>query len=170
MGRGAVWPAVVLALTAGLAGCAQDEPGAERWYDEGQVVRGEALYQQYCAQCHGVAGDGAENWRQRDASGRTGPPPLNGTGHTWHHGKDELRHFIRHGLGPGMPPWRAVLSDDEVTAVIAYLQHWWPEEIYQAWQRYDARFREAGVDLGEEPVPQAHPQPPSSETPGGSPP
>lgn len=167
-GRGVRRGCWLLVLAAALVGCSDPEPAAERWYDEGQVVRGEGLYQRYCAQCHGVAGEGAEDWRQRDEAGRTGPPPLNGTGHTWHHAKAELHHFIGHGLGPGMPPWRAVLSDEETTAVIAYLQHWWPDEIYEAWLRYDARFRESGAELGDEPLPHAHPHPPSSDTPGGA--
>lgn len=146
----------LMLAAAVVVGCAEQGQDTERWYTDEQVVRGEALFQQYCAQCHGVGGEGAEDWRQRDAQGRTGPPPLNGTGHTWHHARAELRHFILYGLGPGMPPWRAVLDEEEADAIIAYFQDWWPEDIYQAWLAYDARFRERGVNLGDEPIQDAH--------------
>ncbi|HFE31980.1 MAG TPA: c-type cytochrome, partial [Gammaproteobacteria bacterium] len=58
---------------------------AERWYDQKQVARGADLFAQNCASCHGAKGEGTKNWKTPDANGVYPPPPINGTGHAWHH-------------------------------------------------------------------------------------
>jgi mono/diheme cytochrome c family protein len=66
------------------------------------------------------------------------PPPLNGTAHTWHHPISLLLHTINNGgkaLGGQIPAFGGKLSDAEKTAVIAYFQNRWPDEIYDAWIR-----------------------------------
>ena len=49
------------------------------------VARGEVLYQQHCASCHGANLEGQPNWRERDENGMLPAPPHDMTGHTWHH-------------------------------------------------------------------------------------
>ena len=45
-----------------------------------------AAYQNNCASCHGVNLQGQEGWQNTlDEDGHRLAPPLNGTGHTWHH-------------------------------------------------------------------------------------
>ncbi len=112
---------------------------AERWYTQEMVNQGKPLYQENCAQCHGGFGQGNPDWRKPTADGRYLPPPLNGTGHAWHHPLDQLRGVIKHGRGPDvpsdMPAWKDKMTDQEIDSVIAWFQSRWPDKIYQAWSR-----------------------------------
>jgi mono/diheme cytochrome c family protein len=65
-------------------------------------------------------------------------PPLNGTGHAWHHPLKWLFRTISEGGTGGMPGWREELSPGEILAVIAWFQSHWSDEIYDAWSRMDA--------------------------------
>ena len=97
-----------------------------------------------CTSCHGANGEGAPNWRQRDANDQFPPPPLNGGGHSWHHPLSALRHTIRNGtqaIGGSMPAWKDKLSDADIYAVIAWFQSKWPERAYIAWYDIDQRAR-----------------------------
>jgi len=113
---------------------------APRTMDFAQVSQGARLYQQNCARCHGENAEGDASWRQRDADGMFPPPPLNGTGHAWHHPKAILHEVIADGSPGGMgkmPAWRKELSDEEIDAIIAWFQSRWPEQVYSAWYRMD---------------------------------
>lgn len=115
-----------------------------RWYDEGQVARGRALFQVHCAECHGADAAGATNWRDPGPDGKYPPPPLNGTGHAWHHPLSALRATVRHGgvpLGGAMPPFKDKLDDQEIDAILAGVQSHWSDEIYALWSD---RNRQAG--------------------------
>jgi len=112
--------------------------GAEstRWYTEVQVAQGKPLYQANCAACHGQNGEGAPNWRQPLSDGKLPPPPLNGTGHTWHHPLAILVRQVLAGgapVGGSMPAFQGKLDRDQIKAVIGYLQSQWPDDIYAAW-------------------------------------
>lgn len=108
--------------------------------DIAQLVSGGKLFQKHCAQCHGVDGQGADNWRQREPDGLFPPPPLNGTGHAWHHPGDWLFSKIKYGSVPGkgkMPAWGGTLNDDQIAAVMAWFMARWPPEVYEAWSRME---------------------------------
>ena len=108
----------------------------ERWYNDEQVTRGEPLFRQNCAACHGQNAEATPNWKQTDANGNYPPPPLNGTAHTWHHDIDLLRRTIREGgakLGGLMPGFEGQLNAEEIDSIIAFFQSKWPDEIYQRW-------------------------------------
>lgn len=110
--------------------------------DMATVLHGGKLYAQHCAGCHGKLAQGHPNWSQRGPDGRFPAPPLNGTGHTWHHPWKQLRNTIKNGtqkLGGSMPPWGAVLSDKDIDAIISWFQAHWPEEIYNAWSEVDKK-------------------------------
>lgn len=99
-----------------------------------QITRGEALYGETCASCHGADLEGAPDWRRRNADGRMPAPPHDETGHTWHHSDRQLFNITKLGLGsvvPGyesdMPAYRDVLSDAEIIAVLAFIKSTWPE-------------------------------------------
>lgn len=114
----------------------------QRQLDFNQVRRGAQLFQQSCAQCHGQQGEGAPNWRQRNADGKFPPPPVNGSGHAWHHPMTALKHTIRNGtekLGGSMPGWKDKLSEQEMDDVITWFQSKWPDEIYSAWYQNNQR-------------------------------
>lgn len=106
------------------------------------VMHGARLFQQNCATCHGPVGQGNANWRTRGPDGKYPPPPLNGSGHMWHHPLPVLLSAIREGSiaqGGSMPAWKEKLSEAEMLDIIAWLQSKWPGQIYQRWQQTDAR-------------------------------
>lgn len=107
-----------------------------------QVAQGKAVYDRYCAACHGARLEGQPNWRERLPSGRMPAPPHDASGHTWHHPDSVLFGITKHGLVPGkyappryesdMPAFGAALSDADIHAVLAYIKSSWPEEIRRA--------------------------------------
>lgn len=111
---------------------------------EERVVRlGEAVYQANCTSCHGASGEGEPNWQSRKPDGTLPAPPHDASGHTWHHADEELLRIIRlggqaayggAGFVSGMPAFGDTLSDEEITAVLAYLKTLWGDEerAYQA--------------------------------------
>lgn len=114
-----------------------------------QLARGELLFKQHCAACHGVRAQGAPDWQQPGPNGKYPAPPLDGSGHDWHHPTAALKDTIRHGtqrIGGSMPPWRDTLSEDDITAVIAWFQSLWPAEIYRAWDDIDRRARSKAAE------------------------
>jgi len=156
---------ILLAATTLLAGCSDDAPspaggGAAngsvpsnvdeippRWYAAEDVARGGEIFARQCATCHGAEAQGADDWRQRGADGKFPPPPLDGTGHAWHHPIAALRYQIRYGAPGGsgvMPGFDAVLSEEDVLDVIAWFQDRWRDEIYAAWHAIEVRSREPG--------------------------
>ena len=109
----------------------------QRWYEPRQVDTGARVFQQNCAVCHGKQGEGAPAWRESGPDGTYPPPPLNGTGHAWHHPLRMLYQVVKNGSPGGqgnMPAWGEKLNDEEIVAVIAWFQSQWPEQIYDAWQ------------------------------------
>ena len=115
-----------------------------RGYDFTTVMRGAKLYQQNCAACHGQQAQGQAGWRQKGVNGKYPPPPLNGTGHTWHHPMAALKETIKQGTikrGGGMPAWGGKLSDQEIERIIAWLQSRWSDDIYVAWRKTDEKAR-----------------------------
>lgn len=105
-----------------------------------QIQRGHRLFEQNCAACHGTNAQGAANWTRPDSDGKYPPPPLNGTGHAWHHPKRALISTIQHGtirLGGNMPAWQDKLSIQDSEDIITWFQSLWPNELYAAWARRD---------------------------------
>lgn len=110
-----------------------------RWSSQEQVVSGRAVYLEYCQVCHGTRAQGQPRWKHLDANGLLPPPPLDGTGHAWHHPLAVLREEILTGsVGDpfgNMPPWEGVLSETQIVAAIAYFQSLWPPDVYRFWWR-----------------------------------
>lgn len=107
-------------------------------FDTVTVQQGQRLYAENCAQCHGASGEGAENWTERQEDGTFPAPPLNGTGHTWHHPQAALMDTIKNGtkrIGGSMPAWKDKLSDEQIEAILVWAKSQWPAELYQAWAR-----------------------------------
>ena len=113
--------------------------------DPAFVARGSEVYQKNCASCHGGMAQGAPNWQRPGPDGKYPAPPLNGSAHAWHHPQAALRMTIRDGtarLGGNMPAWKDKLSDQDIDAVIAWMQSLWPEELYRAWYAMDQKSRQ----------------------------
>lgn len=133
--------AFVLVLIANSTNAATDQ----RWYSADQVSRGETVFQQNCAGCHGSNAEATPDWKKTDANGNYPPPPLNGTAHAWHHDLQLLRDTIRKGgarVGGVMPAFENKLSDAEIDEVIAFFQSKWPDDIYDKWS---GRFLDTSV-------------------------
>ena len=146
----------VMALLAGtlLVACEQaldekntpaNKPLLDAHYDRSQIsparlMQGRDLFRKNCTVCHGLNAEGDADWRKRDKDGKFPAPPLNGTGHAWHHPQKALIYTIKNGtkaLGGNMPGWKDKLSDDEIESIILWFQSKWPDELYQAWTRRD---------------------------------
>ncbi|UHL65197.1 cytochrome c [Paralcaligenes sp. KSB-10] len=104
--------------------------------DHTLVLRGQKVYANDCAACHGANLQGQANWRERKPNGRLPAPPHDVSGHTWHHPDAVLLDLIKNGLVPGvtapqgyesdMPAFKTKLSDQDIVAVIAYIKSFWP--------------------------------------------
>jgi len=124
---------VVGGQDAGLSATPAASPAELEALDASQVVLGRQVYLQNCASCHGARAQGAPNWQRPDIRSDLPPPPHDDTGHTWRHGDAELASIIRNGLRDvfnktpelTMPPFKDRLSDEEITAVIAYVKSLW---------------------------------------------
>lgn len=129
-----------LALTAALAGCGED--AARPWpRDAATLEAGSHLYAQHCAACHGANREGQPDWRRRRADGRLPAPPHDDSGHTWHHPPQLLFDITKHGLVPphapagyesDMPAFAGKLPDDEIRAVLAFIESRWSKEVRDA--------------------------------------
>jgi mono/diheme cytochrome c family protein len=131
---------VLVGIVLLLSGCGESSsPPANkvepRSVDMMQITRGKLLFADNCARCHGESAQGAPQWRFRNTDGTFPPPPLNGSGHAWHHSHEWLREMIRSGTEPDghMPAWGGKLSDAQIDDIIAWFQSNWPDEVYQTW-------------------------------------
>lgn len=164
MGKIAVLGLVLIALS--IAACERDSasngdeplspgqtlaPGSsklQRAVDFSQISSGAALYKEKCAECHGANAEGDPAWRVRGEDGLYPAPPLNGSGHSWHHPQQILLHVIKNGSPGGqgkMPAWKEKLTDQQIEDVIAWFQSRWPDEQYVTWQDIDSRARNRSV-------------------------
>ena len=83
-----------------------------------QVIRGAALYRDNCAQCHGGPGFAQSDWGK---SMQPLPGPLVTATRHWNAG--ELYWITRNGIKmSGMPAWEYHLADDDLWAVVAFMQ------------------------------------------------
>jgi mono/diheme cytochrome c family protein len=118
-------------LVHGAAGAS--EPPA---IDPAVVERGKAVYEKYCALCHGAAAEGAPNWQVRDKLGEVPAPPHNQEGHSWRHADMMLYHTVHDGarnpFNPSqrftMPGFQFVLTPGEIGSVLTYLRTLWTPE------------------------------------------
>ena len=102
------------------------------------IARGKIIYQNNCISCHQVNLVGVENWKDLDADGHRKSPPLNGTGHTWHHDDATLHNIIKYGLVKLVKNYQGKmlgfedkLKDKDIDSVLAYIKSFWPDDMYQ---------------------------------------
>jgi len=113
-----------------------------RSYNETQLADGQRVFVTHCAKCHGVNAEGDALWRKMGDDGKYPPPPLNGTGHAWHHSRAVLKNAIENGSKPGqgnMPGWKDKLSSEEIENVISWFQSKWSDQVYDAWYEMQQR-------------------------------
>lgn len=122
-----------LILAVLLAGC---DPA-----NRAQIDRGAKLYAQHCASCHGANLQGQQpDWRTRRPNGRLPAPPHDDSGHTWHHPDEVLFGITKFGVVPpyappdyesDMPAFGGTLSDDDIRAVLAFIESRWSAEVLE---------------------------------------
>ncbi len=123
-----------------LAGLAWAGPGLAQ---EKAIARGEKLYTEYCASCHGANLEGQEDWQSPDENGVLRAPPHDHTGHTWHHddgmlfdytklgGQTALEQMGVTGVNSGMPGFADSLADQDILDVLAFIKSTWPERVQE---------------------------------------
>jgi mono/diheme cytochrome c family protein len=135
MGAGIV--GIVLVIVGGVMLLLTGNGSAADPADTEVVAFGQQIYLTNCASCHGVNLEGQPDWQQVNPDGSLRAPPHDETGHTWHHGDINLIESIKLG-GPrlpanvgtsAMPAYKDILTDEEITAVLAYIKSTWPNDI-----------------------------------------
>jgi len=102
------------------------------------TTRGQTLYAENCAACHGANLEGQANWQSPGEDGRLPAPPHDADGHTWHHGDDLLFSYTKLGgkaalaakgipFDSGMPGFGEALSDREIYDILTFIKSTWPE-------------------------------------------
>ena len=101
-------PAILFALLCALIGSMTESP-AQPAPDKANIDRGEQIYQDYCATCHG---DGLQN-------------TSNGVTYDLRRLRaDERARFVNGVLGGKgqMPPWRGALETEQVELIWLYVR------------------------------------------------
>jgi mono/diheme cytochrome c family protein len=99
------------------------------------LARGEVIYAEACASCHGANLEGQLNWKSPGPDGRLPAPPHDETGHTWHHPDQLLLQITALGtaavVGSGyesnMPGFGEIYSEQELRDVLAWIKTQWPD-------------------------------------------
>ena len=101
------------------------------------IARGKIIYKNNCMSCHQVNLVGAENWKGLDKDGHRKAPPLNGTGHTWHHDDASLHNIIKYGLAKIVKNYEGKMigfgdkiNDKQIDSVLSYIKSHWEDQIY----------------------------------------
>lgn len=118
--------------------------------DQEKVALGQQVYTANCASCHGAELQGqAEDWRSPGPDGLMPAPPHDETGHTWHHPDELLFKITKLGVAEAanlkdytsaMPAYEAILSDEEIVAVLSYIKSTWPDEIRAGHDEMNKRY------------------------------
>lgn len=110
----------------------------------GEVARGEALFRQYCQECHGPGAQG-ENPLSPMGGGKPGggylAPALNARGHAHHHPPDVLFGYLRDGSPAADSPMRGFkdrLTEADMRAVLGYVWSLWPEPMQRGYAQAHA--------------------------------
>jgi mono/diheme cytochrome c family protein len=99
---------------------------------QASIRRGEELYLQFCASCHGVNLEGQSNWQLPSVDGSYPAPPHDSSGHTWHHPDSLLEEVIVQGgdraSGSQMPPFGEKLGPEDIVDLLSFIKSRWGME------------------------------------------
>ena len=128
--------AVFPVLVAGSAWAAHE-------LENRDVERGEALYDEHCASCHGADLEGQPDWKRAGPDGVLPAPPHDETGHTWHHDNRLLFDYTRlggqralelrgvTGFRSGMPAYEESLTEAEIWDILAFIRSTWSARVQE---------------------------------------
>ena len=111
-----------------------------------QLAEGKALYEANCAACHGINGEGQENWQNNNEDGTLRAPPHDSSGHTWHHTDQLLLQITSKGgkgLNSRMPAFEEKLTSEEITLTLEYIKTFWEPEHRESQADVTRRMKEA---------------------------
>ncbi len=102
--------------------------------DVALATLGKRVYADYCASCHGRNLQGQPLWQLDDKFAGRRAPAHDETGHTWQHADEDLFHKTKYGRFaaepadpvPAMPAFAAILDDQQIFAVLAFIKARWP--------------------------------------------
>lgn len=109
--------------------------------DNRDLAKGQTLYGELCASCHGVNLEGQPDWRTPDGNGVLPAPPHDETGHTWHHDNQLLFDYTQlggeealaargvSGFASGMQGFGDILADDDIWDILANIRSTWPRRV-----------------------------------------
>ncbi len=109
---------------------------AGEWSDQSIIKKGQKIYANNCAVCHGVNLKGNPSLRRKGSA----PPALDGSGHVTHHSPATLMAHIRDGGKGGkewMPAFKGILNRSDRKAVLIYIHSRWPKKVRK---HYDKKF------------------------------
>ena len=102
------------------------------------ITKGKIIYESNCVSCHQVNLIGAKNWKDLDEDNHRKAPPLNGTGHAWHHDDATLHNIIKYGFAKLVKDYQGKmlgfednLNDKDIDSVLSFMKSFWPENVYQ---------------------------------------
>ena len=141
---------LVVACGSGNGTTGNPESITQAPVNQAPVNRGAPIFLQNCATCHGQNAEGQPDWHIRKNDGTLPAPPLNGDGHTWHHGDGTLYTFVNLGgaylEGPDVPGFKSAmpafggqLSHQEIVDVISYLKTIWEGKEFQGVAKTEAQ-------------------------------
>ncbi|MCL3881306.1 c-type cytochrome [Marivita sp. GX14005] len=144
---GTVGLIVVTGSVLFMTNSAESADGRLPYTDEARVAEGAALYETYCASCHGADLEGEPNWQTPDAEGYLPAPPHDETGHTWHHDDTLLVRIVTEGTEAiaggdyrsNMIGFGDVMSEGEILNVLAYIKSTWPAEVIEIHNEINTR-------------------------------
>jgi mono/diheme cytochrome c family protein len=134
---GAGLTGIVLILVGLLASLPSPPSYAIDPADPQLVALGQQVYGTQCAGCHGPDLEGEIEWNLPSPDGLLKAPPHDENGHTWHHNNAYLIDSIAKGGArlpsdtgvSAMPAYENILSEEEIGAVLSYIQSTWPADI-----------------------------------------
>ncbi len=132
-------PLILAGVLSIVFACSDDQNAIDIAKVEDPVERGRQIYISHCSACHRADGEGQPDWQKTNPDGTLPAPPLNGDGHTWHHGDGTL--FKQVSLGgayleeqglpgfkSGMPAFGELLTPQEIIDVLTYVKSLWGDK------------------------------------------
>ena len=111
------------------------------------VQKGQTVYIEHCAICHGMNLEGQPNWRSPKDDGTLPAPPHDDSGHTWHHGDQLLFDYTKgggvaiapEGFKSGMPGFEDILTDEQIWQVLSFIKSRWSPQNQARQERLSQR-------------------------------
>ena len=99
---------------------------------EVDIFKGMELYAENCAGCHMGNLAGHEEWNKSlDEDGHRRAPPLNGTGHTWHHSPEYLFQVTKYGFKKTIPDYEGkMLGNDTLSDLFIIYQFYFNNKFF----------------------------------------